>query len=332
MKLKLSFLFLLTLNFFISQTVRIISSENNSPIEGIVLINKAGEYLGKTNVNGEMEESLTKNIDLLILNHPFILTDTLFVNKIVDGKYKVKTVKEVKIPEVNIVASNKDFIVVKGYFNSFVTNNSEFNIFVDGIIEYVFDRKTGKYKTEIINEYRSFILEKKGYNVKEISSFVFDTLIEIPKVSLINSVSNLDKGFKKDYDEAKDLSRYTYSKSKFSDEDFKFLGYVFKDSSREYNITIDGENPKPNRLSSFTSTAKVLLKHKSETDFSKIVITDNFYPTEVYFRNKNELEKGVKFNRKTSRFKTKYWEQDYASLFDYLSKQFKESFKQKENQ
>ena len=58
--------------------------EDNLPIEGVVLMSASGEYLCKSDVNGEMDESLVKNKDFLLINHPLIDTDTLFVNKIND--------------------------------------------------------------------------------------------------------------------------------------------------------------------------------------------------------------------------------------------------------
>ena len=82
-----------------------------------------------------------------------------------------------------------------------MTNNSEFNIFVDGIIEYVFDRKTGEYKSQIINEYRSFILESKDVNRKEISSFVFDSLLKLPELNLVSSALGSKSDFTKKYDQ-----------------------------------------------------------------------------------------------------------------------------------
>lgn len=306
--------------------------ENNSPIEGVVLMNKAGEYLGQTNINGEMDESLTKNTQFLLLNHPLLMTDTLFVNKIANGEYKVKAIKEVKIPEVNIVASNKDFIIIKGYFNSYVTNNSELNIFVDGIAEYVFDRKTGSYKSQIINEYRSFILEKKDSNRKEISSFVFDNLLKLPELNLVSSALGSKNDFTKKYDQQADKTIFTYHKSKYTEEEFKFLGYVFKDSRRDDVISFDSNNPKPSKLITFGTSSGISLKHKSEEQFSKLMMIRNFYPKEIYFKNKGELEKGVKFNRNVSDFKTEYWKQDSnASFYEFLSEKFKDSFKQKEN-
>ena len=335
MKLKFSFLFFLIINFFFSQTVKIISSDDNTPIEGVVLMNKSGEYLGKTNVSGEMDESLTKNTDFLLMNHPLIIADTLFINKIVNGEYKAKTIKETKIPEVNIVSSTKDFIIVKGYFNSYVTNNSEFNIFVDGIIEYVFDRKTGQYKSENIIEYRSFILDKKkDENRKEVASYVFDDMLKLPEMKVINLLNNSGNDFSKIYSETDNKTIYVRTINRLTDKEFKLFGYVFKNGHRENILTFEGElsKPSPNRLSNFSNSNSMSVKHKSEEVFSKIIIVGNFYPTEIFFKNKNEMLKGVRFDREVSNYKTKYWEQDSnASFYEFLSKQFKDSFKQKEN-
>ena len=178
-----------------------------------------------------------------------------------------------------------------------MTNNSEFNIFVDGIIEYVFYSKTGEYKSQIINEYRSFILESKDVNRKEISSFVFDSLLKLPELNLVSSALGSKSDFTKKYDQQADKTIFAYHKSKYTEEEFKFLGYVFKDSRRDDIISFDSNNPKISRLISFGTSSGISLKHKSEEQFSKLMLIRNFYPTEMYFKNKKELEKGVKFNR-----------------------------------
>ena len=84
MKIKLIFLFFLIANCCFSQSIKILSLEDNLPIEGVVLMSASGEYLCKSDVNGEMDESLVKNKDFLLINQPLIDTDTLFVNKIND--------------------------------------------------------------------------------------------------------------------------------------------------------------------------------------------------------------------------------------------------------
>jgi hypothetical protein len=70
------------------------------------------------------------------------------------------------------------------------------------------------------------------------------------------------------------------------------------------------------------------VKHKSEEKYNRLNIFTNFYPNEISFKNKNELEKGVKFDREKSQFKTKYWEdENNAGIYKILSAQFKENFK-----
>lgn len=106
-----------------------------------------------------------------------------------------------KIPEIVINNSTKDYIVSRGFFNSYVTNNGEFNIYIDGIIEYVFDRKTNNLKDSNVIEYRSFYVEdaKEKTNRKEASTFVFDNLVKLPNLSFFEEIKNNNEKINLDY-------------------------------------------------------------------------------------------------------------------------------------
>ena len=333
MKTKAIFFALFVLNFLYSQKIKFTSIEKQNTIEGILIINKSGEYITKTDINGEVDKNLIED-KFYILSHPTLNTDTLFVDKISNNEYKVHQIKEMKIPEIVINNSTKDYIISRGFFNSYVTNNGEFNIYIDGIIEYVFDRKTNNLKDSNVIEYRSFYVEdaKEKTNRKEASTFVFDNLVKLPNLSFFEEIKNNNEKITKKYNETSDESIFQFSASKLTDKELKFLGYTFTDVQRLEIVNCKGENAKINNILNFSDTNSIKIKHKSEQDFSKIITISNYYPKEIIYKNKDELSKGVKFKRDISNFKTNYWQNEaISSVFEFLSSKFKENFKQSKN-
>lgn len=334
MKIKAIFFALFVLNFLYSQKIKFTSFEKQNPVEGILIINKTGEYITKTDINGEVDKNLIQD-KFYILSHPTLNTDTLFVDRISNNEYKVHQIKEMKIPEVVIKNSAKDYIVSRGFFNSYVTNNGEFNIYIDGIIEYVFDRKTNELKKSNVIEYRTFLVEnaKEKANRKKASTFVFDNLVKLPNLSIIENIKNEDeKKFVKKYYENSNETIFQYNNELLTDKEIKFLGIVFADVHHSEIINFKGDNSKISNLLNFSYTHSLKLKHKSEPNFAKLIIVSNYYPKENFYKNKNELSKGVKFKRDISNFKTNYWKNEsISSIFDFLSSKFKENFKQSKN-
>ncbi len=331
MKFRILFSLLLLMNFCYSQKIKLLSSQTKSPIEGILLIKKNGEIVAKSDINGEIEKSSIATDDYYLLNHPTIETDTLFTKKITNNQYLVKQVREFTIPEVKVQNSQKKYVIVRGYFNSYVTNNGEFNIFVDGIMEFVFDRETDKLKDKNILEYRTYNVENKKWDGKEMGTFVFDQNIKLPELKKINNLSE-EKNTNKVYNSVQDITLYETNLAKLENKEFKLFKFVFTNFQQDEMYQFQGTKTKPTTLTNYSITTSLKLKLKTENDFSTLVFTSNFYPSSLSFKDKNEWTKGVNFDRKVSNYKTKFWEEDnFAKIYQFLSTKFKNNFVESKN-
>lgn len=327
MKSKLSFLFLFLASTIFAQKFTIKSLEGNAGIDGVLVINKTGELVGKTDLNGEIQPTQNLTDDWYILNHQSIDNDTLFIKKIVNNEYKIKQIRETKIEEIIIKPSEKKFLVLEGYFNGFVTNNGEFNIFVDGIIQYVFDRKKNKLKNYTILEYRTFLLRGNKENSKDVSSLVFDGVLKMPNMKLLNNIEK--EGLKKIYNPEKKQTIIEINDSALTEKEFRIFGYVFTEFKEDEIYNFEGTSIQPNRLTNYSKSYSLKLKHKSENEFSNILNVSNFYVSDIMFQNKDELEKGVSFNREKSNYTSDFWKDDrFNSMYLFLSKRFKSNFQE----
>jgi hypothetical protein len=324
---KLNYLFFL-LFFCISfaQNVQFVNKQN-IPVEGVVLIDNHGKMVGSTDIGGNVPQQNLDKSDFVILSHPSLEQDTIYIKDIKNNRVIVNPIREQKITEVAIKNSDKEYLTITGYFNTYITNNGEFNGFVDGIMETVIDRKTNKVKDNIIKEYRSFILEKKEETTKEVSSMVFE-MNKTPKLnSLTNAISKEGK-FKLTNSINNEIIAQ-YKKSLFTEKELKLFGYRLFNENLLESFVFSDNKIQPKNLVFYKCEISMDVKHKSEEKYNRLNIFTNFYPNEISFKNKNELEKGVKFDREKSQVKTKYWEdENNAGIYKILAAQFKENFKQ----
>jgi hypothetical protein len=323
---KLNYLFFL-LFFCISfaQNVQFVNKQN-IPVEGIVLIDNHGKMVGSTNIEGNVPLQNLDKSDFIILSHPSLEQDTIYIKDIKGNKVVVNPIREQKITEVAIKNSDKEYLTITGYFNTYITNNGEFNGYVDGIMETVVDRKTNKVKDNTIKEYRSFILEKKEETTKEVSSMVFE-MNKTPKLNYLKDAISKEGKYKLTNSINNEIISQ-FKKSIFTEKELKFFGYRLFNENFIESFVFSDNKLQPKNLVFYKREISMDVKHKSEEKYNRLNIYTNFYPNEMSFKNKNELEKGVKFDREKSQFKTKYWEdENNAGIYKILSAQFKENFK-----
>lgn len=311
---------------FYGQEIQFLSPDHQ-PIKDLIIINNDGKLIATTNDEGKISKEKLSDSKFIIPNHRAFEQDTLWVNSIQNNQVTLKKIREQQIPEVNIPNPNKDFISISGYFNTYVTNNGEFNIYIDGMIEYVVDKKSNKIKDKILKEYRSFILKSTEQNRKKIASIVFDFYTDPPKMEHLVELLNGESKFKKNNNLATNEIDFHSQKSTLTDKEMKLFGYVFHQLNNNYTYTFGAEPIAAKNLLQHNQIISMELKHKSENEFTSLKFYSNFYPIEIAFKNKNELEKGIKFNKNKSQFTNKYWENEQnASVFKILSTRFKENF------
>jgi hypothetical protein len=318
------FVFLITLGFQ-AQNIQFVNAKKQA-LEGILLINDEGKMIGITDSEGNIPENALGKSQFILLNQRNLDQDTIWIKDIKENQVIVRNIREQIIPEI-VIDTKKEFLTITGYFTSYVVNTGEFNIFVDGIMEVVLDRKTNKLKKTLVKEYRSFILEDTKTDHKVVSSIVFDNLTELPKLEDLPKILN-ESTEKKKTNAANGEINYEQEKSLFTKKEFKLFGFVFKDFFIKVNYTFDKDPATNKNLVQYNRTISAEIKHKTENEFAHLQIYSNFYPQDIGFKNKNEWEDGVKFNKEKSQYKTQYWlNEENASIYRTLSSHFKENFK-----
>lgn len=330
----LSLLFILLLNFVSAQTTTFLSEKTSQPLPKVSVFGKDGSIVAYSDIDGKIErKTLTPSQEKFQLVYENISLGTFSYAEL--DKDVVKLNDRVKDIEAVVIKNNKPakYVLVKGNFNAYVTLNNKLNCYVDGIVTYVFDNKTKKVKSTNIEQYRIFRLEGAKNEKKEMSSWDYNSFLDLPK---LKSVGNIEE-YKQKNTKVKELKGTTKDEIEITGEalqekEFAFFGYRFFDVRGIINISYEKDSKKTLRdLLESNEIAFIKLKHKTEPDYNQVIVYRNFHPTELDFSDKNDVEK-VKYDKNVSNYKTKYWQDaSFPNMQTIFSTFFKEDLKEKEN-
>lgn len=326
MPIKPIIFFLLLFSFYSNaQEITIINSINKNTIDNVLIFNKFGKYLGKTDISGKFKKTYIENLTDFVILHPTIKMKTISSSNIVNNEIAIEQTYEQPTPKIDKNNSHKEYVVLKGFFTTYATTNGILDSYTDGIVEYVFEKKINTYKNHVIKEYRNF--NYKNYNYRDYNSKNKTSLITFSGISQFPVLNNMDylKNFKKHTyknfnSEQNNLFIIKSSDSLNNENSKKCLGYIFNNYYYETSYKFSGDQIDLFELSNFSHTITLDAKHKKENDFKNYSSIVNFYPLEIKYLDKNEIEKGVKLNSKKSKYTSNYWQNNYFSyLIDYLS-------------
>lgn len=330
----LSLLFVLLLNFVSAQTTTFLSEKTNQPLPKVSVFGKDGSIVAYSDIDGKIErKALTPSQEKFQLVYENISLGTFSFAEL--DKDVVKLNDRVKDIEAVVIKNNKPakYVLVKGNFNAYVTLNNKLNCYVDGIVTYVFDNKTKKVKSTNIEQYRIFRLEGAKNEKKEMSSWDYNSFLDLPK---LKSVGNIEE-YKQKNTKVKELKGTTKDEIEITGEalqekEFAFFGYRFFDVRGIINISYEKDSKKTLRdLLESNEIAFIKLKHKTEPNYNQVIVYRNFHPTELDFSDKNDVVK-VKYDKNVSNYKTKYWQDaSFPNMQTIFSTFFKEDLKEKEN-
>lgn len=330
----LSLLFVLLLNFVSAQTTTFLSEKTNQPLPKVSVFGKDGSIVAYSDIDGKIErKTLTLSQEKFQLVYENISLGTFSYAEL--DKDVVKLNDRVKDIEAVVIKNNKPakYVLVKGNFNAYVTLNNKLNCYVDGIVTYVFDNKTKKVKSTNIEQYRIFRLEGAKNEKKEMSSWDYNSFLDLPK---LKSVGNIEE-YKQKNTKVKELKGTTKDEIEITGEalqekEFAFFGYRFFDVRGIINISYEKDSKKTLRdLLESNEIAFIKLKHKTEPNYNQVIVYRNFHPTELDFSDNNDVEK-VKYDKNVSNYKTKYWQDaSFPNMQTIFSSFFKEDLKEKEN-
>ncbi|MCW3160571.1 hypothetical protein [Chryseobacterium oryctis] len=336
MKIKtiLSFLFLLIITCNNAQTITFVSEKTNKPLPQVSVFGKDGNILAYSDIDGKIEKQSLKpeqekfqviydNFQVATLSYSDFEKDIIKIND------RVKDIEPV------IIKNNKPakYIFVKGNFNSYVTVNGKLNCYTDGIITYIFDNQTKKLKSTNVEQYRVYRLEDPKLEKKQTSTWDYDSTLELPNLKNVGNILEY-KSKKSVIKELKGVQKdqIEITGEALQKKEFSLFGYRFFDHKSILNVTYEKDSKKTLRdLLEFNQVNFLKLKHKSESEFNQIILYNNFYPTELDFKDNDEIEK-VKFKTDYSQYQTKYWENSsFPNMQTIFSSFFKKDLKEQQN-
>lgn len=328
---KTFYILTILLSFFIKAQNITIVDINHKPLANVLVFDKEGNLLSKTNIEGTFDK---KSIEPLQSSYIFkqenANEDTINSKEFANDTIVLNN-RVVQIPEVIVSAvSNPNYVVIRGYFNNYITLNNKLNCYVDGIVEYAFDFKTKKYISSNIIQYRTFVLKEKNVNKREISTFSFDSLVRIPELEKITQLEKLkgDKSFifKTQFDVENDKTSIEYASLKLHDKVLNLLGYQFTEGSSAIMVSFSKAKDYDliKNLDYFNQTYQLNLKHKTEENYTQFKGYSNFYPEKIYYLKDKKKNDNIKLNRNKSNYSDDFWKNSVLeSTYNTFSNFFK---------
>lgn len=317
-----------------AQEITFISKTTNRPLSNILVFDKRGNVITKSNINGIInKENLTKE-DYYLLSHGNSITDTLKVADLGKNTFYISDkVIEIKPIYLEKKEGVKEYYI-KGYFITYVLMNKKFNCYADGIITYKINKQENKVENEYVNQYRVFTLKNAEQKYKSVASFDLKMQMKLPKLDAsenIKAVMNNERySFSENNHENEEISLI---KKNIESMNLSFLGFQMNNFSREiYANYLPGASVKNypfNYLNKFSNTTRFSMKHKSEENNNDIVLYTEFIPISYeYIKPKDD----VSFSKNKSSYQEPYWQDsNFPHTIGLFSSFFKNDIEEQKN-
>ena len=326
--------FMLLFSVANAQDVKFISKTTNKPLANVLVFDKNGNVITKSDINGVINKNELTKDNYFLISHENIITDTLKLADLEKSSFYISD----KIVEIKpIVLEKKEEVkeyYIKGYFITYVLMNKKFNCYADGIITYKINKQENKIENEYIEQYRVFTLKDANQKYNSVASFDFKTLMKLPKLEAaesIKAVMNNDKySFSENKNENEEIS---LTKKNIESMNMNFLGFQMYNFSREIYVNYISEaslkNYPFNYLNKFSNTIRFSMKHKSEENNNDIVLYTEFIPVSYIY---NKPKDDVSFSKNKSSYQESYWQDsNFPNTIDIFSSFFKNDIEEQKN-
>ena len=325
--------FMLLFSVANAQDVKFISKTTNKPLANVLVFDKNGNVITKSDINGIInKEELTKE-DFYLLSHENIITDTLKLADLGKDTFYISD----KIVEIKPIVLEKKEVkeyYIKGYFITYVLMNKKFNCYADGIITYKINKQENKIENEYVDQYRVFTLKNADQKYKIIASFDFKTLMKLPKLEAAENIKAAMNNEKYSFSENKqDNEEISLKKKNIESMNVNFLGFQMNNFSREifanYLSGASLKNYPFNYLNKFSNTIRFSMKHKSEENNNDVVLYTEFIPISYeYVKPKDDIG----FSKNKSSYQESYWQDsNFPNTIDIFSSFFKNDIEEQKN-
>lgn len=304
-------IFVLLFSIANAQELKLISKTINKPLTNVLVFDKKGNVITKSDINGVInKEEITKE-DYYLLSHENTITDTLKLADIEKDMFYISD----KIVEIKpIVLERKEEVkeyYIKGYFVTYVLMNKKFNCYADGIITYKINKEENKIENEYVNQYRVFSLKDAEQKYKSVASFDLKMQMKLPKLDVSENMKAFMDNDKYSVTENKNENEeVSLIKKNIESLNVSFLGFQMNNFSREiyanYFSGASAKNYPFNYLNKFSNTIRFRMKHKSEENSNDIVLYTEFIPISYeYTKPKDD----VSFSKNKSSYNDSYWQE-----------------------
>lgn len=304
-------IFVLLFSIANAQELKLISKTTNKPLTNVLVFDKKGNVITKSDINGVInKEEITKE-DYYLLSHENTITDTLKLADIEKDMFYISD----KIVEIKpIVLERKEEVkeyYIKGYFVTYVLMNKKFNCYADGIITYKINKEENKIENEYVNQYRVFSLKDAEQKYKSVASFDLKMQMKLPKLDVSENMKAFMDNDKYSVTENKNENEeVSLIKKNIESLNVSFLGFQMNNFSREiyanYFSGASAKNYPFNYLNKFSNTIRFRMKHKSEENSNDIVLYTEFIPISYeYTKPKDD----VSFSKNKSSYNDSYWQE-----------------------
>ena len=324
-------------SFLSFSQIRIIDSEDLSPIPFAIVVNENGIYVGSSNQQGilEIDENAPRPLHRLVVQR-------LSYNNLSfdwDSIAQIQIIKLIKrdfvIPEVIVAGHTKEkpqYVMLRGFFRSYQLQDGIPKYYADGIVEYYLRKNTVKNRIVQVRFFRNEALVK--ILAKRAGGIIgFDVgKLTFPTLSLINSRKSdysfetygdksniLKKGIVVgviQYNDSSKISEVFFDKiAPDSIKVFSIFGVTYK-TIRENNIenyysTSINQISNDSLISQYTFAKNIFIdKDKNPIEFVKSTEFYVFESKPVYKSDLKEIKLSSNFELKNeSRIENEYWTQ-----------------------
>lgn len=335
MKKLLLFFVMMFMIVLQAQTTKITSEISGNPIPKVLVFGENGNILTSTDIDGNFEQSalLPKQNKYQLVYNNNSLGDFTF-----EDLNKEKVVVNEKTKNIaTVVIKNKKaakYLMLQGNFNTFVTVNGTLNVYGDGIVTYIFDNKTKKLKRTKVEQYRVFTVSNPKLDTKKLDTWSYEAFLDVPRLKYVSDLEDLKDNKKYKYKELKAFNKdeIEFSRESLKEKEFNFLGYRFFDVNTLLNLSFE-QNQEKNVKSflEYNEIKSIKIKHRSEPEYNQLVVYGNFYPTEMTFKDDDEVEK-VKFKISNSNYTSEFWNTDgFPNMLPVFNKYYQDNMKEMPN-
>ena len=326
--------FMLLFSVANAQDVKFISKTTNKPLANVLVFDKNGNVITKSDINGVINKNELTKDNYFLISHENIITDTLKLADLEKSSFYISD----KIVEIKpIVLEKKEEVkeyYIKGYFITYVLMNKKFNCYADGIITYKINKQENKIENEYVEQYRVFTLKDANQKYNSVASFDLKMQMKLPKLDIVENITTAMNNDKYSFSENKqENEEIGLTKKDIESMNVYFLGFQMNNFSKEiYANYLSGASSKNypfNYLNKFSNTTRFSMKHKSEENNNDIVLYTEFIPVSYIY---NKPKDDVSFSKNKSSYQESYWQDsNFPNTIGLFSSFFKNDIEEQKN-